>query len=374
MSVFIGMNSLTSPIAGKLLDRAKINLLMGTGVIGFGISLLIIAFANNEWIMLLAVAFSGFSASFIGMLAPAKLMSNWFSRRRGIANGLCSLGVSGSGVVVPPVAGVLIGILTWNYTIVFYSAICIFIAAPIAYFLVVTRPSDVGQHQDNVKPLQIDDELHSTTDQSNDRLNTIQNLKTMDSKEILSSGIFWLNAVFFTCMFTCIPTTFSFIGSFFLHRGFDSMTPWLLSIMALFAMLGKVSFGYLADRFPIIVPLAGIPVFSALGFGLFLFSTTPQIVIFASICFGFGFGGIVTMNNFIYAKIFGMSMGNAMGLGRMTGAPFQILGPIITGVIIASTGSYVLIFTTLTALTALAMLSAIGIHLNLKRSSVIVKS
>ena len=61
------------------------------------------------------------------------------------------MGISASGVIMPPVATWLIEMLGWRGAYGVYGCLVLFIAAPIIFFFIKTRPEDVGLLPDGEK-------------------------------------------------------------------------------------------------------------------------------------------------------------------------------------------------------------------------------
>ncbi|MBL4584990.1 MAG: MFS transporter [Pseudomonadales bacterium] len=54
------------------------------------------------------------------------------------------MGISASGVLMPPVATWLIEMLGWRGAYITYGCMVLFIATPVIFMMVKTRPEDVG--------------------------------------------------------------------------------------------------------------------------------------------------------------------------------------------------------------------------------------
>jgi sugar phosphate permease len=101
---------------------------------------------------MVGVAFIGFGASAMGGLATAKLVTNWFSRRRGTALGIAATGISASGVVMPYVTATLIEQYGWREGFLVYGAFTALVVVPLVLRLVISSPEEVGLRPDGQRP------------------------------------------------------------------------------------------------------------------------------------------------------------------------------------------------------------------------------
>ena len=102
ITVKLAVNALLSPWVGSLLARRSIRGIMLTGAAAMGLGLATAAFAQSLWPIYLGLGVlagvAGTAALFLPCIA---LVSNWFTRLRGRALGLATLGPTLSGVVIP---------------------------------------------------------------------------------------------------------------------------------------------------------------------------------------------------------------------------------------------------------------------------------
>ena len=92
----------------------------------------------------------------IGDLTASALVANWFVKRRGMALGIATMGISLSGVIMAPIATYLIATVGWRNTFRIYGLLALLVIFPMVRLLVVSRPEDVGLHPDNSSPTPIE--------------------------------------------------------------------------------------------------------------------------------------------------------------------------------------------------------------------------
>ena len=131
-----------------------------------------------------------------------------------------------------------------------------------------------------------------------------------------------------------------------------------MSLCAGLGVLGKLGFGWLADRLPVrrIILLILAVQFS----GQLIMFSTELLWLFAlgAALFGLGVGGVVPMHGSVVAKTFGRErFGAVLGLMRPAMFPVQILGVPFAGWIYDISGSYHLAFQILLGVYVLAAMT-----------------
>ena len=89
-----------------------------------------------------------FGITVFGNLSTAKLVSNWFKEKIGTALGYASIGISMSGVIIPPIAVFLISIIGWRNTYLSFGLFVLIFCSYLSYRFIIDKPADVSQHQD----------------------------------------------------------------------------------------------------------------------------------------------------------------------------------------------------------------------------------
>ena len=122
-----------------------------------------------------------------GNLATSKLISNWFKKKIGSAIGYATLGISLSGVFIPPISVYLISLYGWRATYIIFGIFLIVFFVPFCRYLIVNKPSDINQNVDNEK---LSEEIdNSVTD------------KMMNIVDILRVPTFWILILIFSLQF-----------------------------------------------------------------------------------------------------------------------------------------------------------------------------
>ena len=351
LTVTAAVGAVAAPLIGNALDRYPLKRIIGIGAISMALGFLTLSFVRTPLEFYLAIGiFIGFGASAMGGLATAKLVANWFSRKRGMALGIAATGISASGVVMPFVSAALIDNFGWREGFMMFSAFTAVVVVPLVLLLVISRPEDVG-----LKP---DGQLFDS-----DPLVNKDNSTDADSAPpILKERNFWVLVTVVGLLFCCQSATLTHMVPRVTDTGVSlQLASLVMSVCAGFGILGKLSFGFLSDYWQ---PRNAIwATVAAQILGQLLMFNGDNLWVFTAGAgfFGFGMGGVVPLQGALVGRLFGRArFGKALGAMRPAMFPLQIIGVPLAGWIFDTTGSYDPAFLIFLGLYVLAAVVAIA--------------
>lgn len=342
-----GMNAITAMLApwvGRLVDRGHIQRAMTAGAILMGIGFtLATSIGNLTHFYLVLACVIGPGVGMLGAVPSATLVANWFVDRRGTALGLSTMGVSLSGVLMPPLATALIAHIGWRYTFLVYAGAALLLVVPAVRRWVVQRPEDVGQWPDG------------TPEHEEDTVTPA--LPPPTSADLLSQRNFWLIAL-------VIGTNFCALGAILTHAvpyatdiGFSpAAAAVVLSVMAGAGAIGKPVFGGVTDRLDKRAVVALIAGMQLAGVLLLMRADDYPALLLSGAVFGFGMGGVVPLHGALIGAAFGrQAFGRVMGLMTPIMLPIASLGVPFAGYIYDRDGNYRFAFETFAGVFVLSM-------------------
>ena len=141
----VGMGAL-SPLAGRLLDRFSIRLLVVVGCFSQAAGLLAMSVATEFWQIVAAYAtLMPLGMVFAGTLASQTLVTRWFTARRGVAIGISAMGTSLGGFAFPLLIAPLISNVGWQETLAVLAALAVLLTAPAAVVVLRRAPPVHGR-------------------------------------------------------------------------------------------------------------------------------------------------------------------------------------------------------------------------------------
>lgn len=321
-----------APFIGRALDRYPIRYVITAGTLAMGAGFLLLSQIEARWQFYLVLAtLIGFGSNAMGGLATAKLVANWFDRKRGTALGVATMGISLSGVAMPLISAWLIGQFGWRGGFLVFGAFTLLLVLPVVLRYVVSSPEEMGLTPDGDRPL---------PDQP--RVPRPQ----LPTRMLLVDWNFWMITLCVGLLFCVMGATLTHMVPRVTDMGYSLIeaAP-ILSFGAGAGVLGKVVFGWIVDRLdPRWALLAALGSQFVGQVGMLSLDGYLGFALAATV-FGFGMGGVVPLHGAIAGIAFGReNFGKVMGLMRPAMMPLQVSGLPFAGWIFDTTGTYDLAF------------------------------
>jgi len=338
-SVYTLVAGLSSPFAGRFVDRYGIKRVIVAGSLLTGAGFVILGFTQSLWQFYVGYILFGIGHSAAHNVAPITLVANWFKKRRGTAVGISATGVGAGGLIVAPlIGGWLIPAFDWNGAYLALAIMNLVPVIPLTLWLVKDKPSDMGLHPDGIQTVEAENEAQTPI------------VEGVPLREALGSSKLWLMAAVYMIFGIGATAILQNQVPFLEDVGYPAlMAAGALGGVGLGSLIGKFVFGWLCDRIP---PQVACAISFSLGVGgsIILMTVQPSsslvLIWVYAILFGLGVGGwLPTMTMLVganygltyYATIFGFvfmahSIGNA-------------IGPVTAGYMFDALGNYRLAFT-----------------------------
>lgn len=338
-----------APFLGALIDKVGPRKLVLCGV--SLLAALYAAYAHIDSLIHLYLIHVGFAAVLVaaGLNVAVIFVSQWFHTHRGTAIGIALVGTSLGGMVFPKLGVKLMETMDWRVALLWETAI------PVAFLLLAfafMRSPKAG----GIAPWGASKAPQTTSDGSPAPVLATTDLSL---QQALRTRTFWALAVVAMTTFFSIMAASS---NLFLHMrdlGFEPAQAGNgLGVMFGLAMVGKFGFGLLADLFPPKrVFLLNLALMTAGGF--LMATMRVDLLWYALILFGLGWGGLYTMIQLLAVNAFGLSSaGKILGTITLLDATTAGLGVWLAAKISDVTGSYAPAFQLISAMLVLALFAA----------------
>lgn len=316
VSILDIVNTLTAPVAGRLIDRYGARRITILSFVGLTLALAGLSFARPPlWILYAAYATGGLLGIATTPVTFSRVVANWFDKKRGLALGLASTGVGLGIFIVPPFAQFLIDERGWRTAYLGLGALSLVIALPIVWIFLKGTPEEVGLLPDGAS---------APSEHATPRLQQ----SGMTVAEAIRTVTFWQLCGVFFCVAACGNGTIAHIVPLLTDRGMPGHSAALAaSLFGVASILGRVGNGYLVDRF--FAPRVAAVLFggAAAGVAILWTGASGAAVYFASIFVGLAIGAESDVMPFLVSRYFGMrSMATLYGfifgsytLGNATG-------------------------------------------------------
>jgi OFA family oxalate/formate antiporter-like MFS transporter len=354
-SIYMLVYGVSSLFAGILVDRIgpRYTTFVGGLLISAGFASWAFARSVSHFYISYGIII-GVGAGFLGLVPVLGTIQKWFVQKRGLATGIADAGVSMGTLVFASAAAALIEYLGWRMSCLVLMAFPILAVLPLS-LLLVRSPEDKGMSAYGSNLASKACQQRSPTSTNNDKE------RIWSLKEILTgSGFCRLTISYF-----CIVASFFSIDIHLVAYASDLGVPTLaaagaLGMIGIFSIPGRIVGGLLSDflgrRQTLIAALA---LSAAVPFLLiFVVRGIAALYVFASV-FGIAYGLWAPIFPPTLADLFGSScVGKAYGAATLFGAGLGgAVGPLASGFLYDSYGSYLPAFYASSVLALLSLLS-----------------
>jgi MFS family permease len=331
MMVFFTMQvvmGLAAPFAGRAVDGRSIRALVIAGALSMGAGLALAGMATSLWqILVLYGTLFVPGLLLAGPMTAQALAAKWFTRRRGLAIGISTVGTSLGGFLTPLLVTGLQAAYGWRDANLMLALIVVVAVVPLVWLFVRNSPEAAGM------PGEVGEDGSPAV--------SAERFPVWTTTSILRTPVFWMMVLAFTPVVTAMGAIQQNLAPFAADRGFDAQaTSVLVSIMALVMVGAKVFFGAMADRWD----HRYLFLFAqALMAGVFVMARGEIDyggLVIVCVLLGCAGGGMLPLLGAVVGSRFGAAaFGQVMGLlGPFT--TLAAVGPWIAGYVRDASGSY----------------------------------
>jgi MFS transporter, OFA family, oxalate/formate antiporter len=324
-SILIAVICVTAPFVGRTVDRFGARRVICGGALVSSTGMLLLSHMSGLFHLYLAYVLLGLGAAATGAVTLTYVVSQWFSKRRGMAIGILATGMAVGGLIFLPLIAVwLIPHFGWRGA---YRILTVIIALGIIPFcaaVVRTKPADVGLHPDNIPPVALHD-----SDVAG------RHVLHIPLKSALTTSAFWFIAISLVLNHTHVGV-FQSVFPHLKDMGFSTgVAASALSATSITACLGMFIFGWLCDKIrPQYASAIGLCVI-ALSI-VILLNVGPgspvTLIWFYAVVMGLGMGSWLTTMSTLTSSTFGIaSYGTIFGVLTVFQAAGSGVGPLMAG-------------------------------------------
>ena len=335
-ALFAIVMGLSNPVVGTLFARFGARRTMLTAAALLALTAVGYTLLANLWMLYAILLVSGFAVAGTTALPAQTLVTSWFNRYRGRAMGLTMLGIGAGGFLLPPLNELLIRLLGWRLTWAVSCGVTVAIVIPLIAGFVRTLPSDLGLLPDGER-LDEDSGEQSTP------------ASGLTPGQAVATPTFWLLAGVFVLQLTGVAAlNFHFVPFADQEMGFTPQQAAVFYGLAVgFSIVGRLLFGWLADRWSPTLLMALSLLLAALGpaaVELLLVRLELReinLLWLYAVPYGIGSGGNFVILPILVGRCFGeLHFSRIMGLLMSGQALGVIIGIPTAGWIFDTTGSY----------------------------------
>ena len=287
--------SLAMPVAGRLVDRFGPKRILYPSILLLGCIVASLYFLSDSILHLyLSFICMGIAGSGTGGVAYAKVVTNWFSRRRGLALGMTMAGVGLGNAIIAPYSQFLIESMGWRLAYVGLAVTMVVITMPLIWLLLRETPEEMGLRADG------DEQAVQGSDSGT------QHAYGLTAAEARKTQAFRVMLIAFVGIGVGVNGLGIHLVPMLTDWGMAAATAALVySVSGICTIIGRVGAGYLADRF--FAPYVAIA-FSACAVCsiiLLLAGVAGPAAFLIGITLGLGSGGNPNIIAYLTSRYFG---------------------------------------------------------------------
>lgn len=347
-----------APLIGTLVDRygGRWLMVIGTAIVAVGYFLLtyVESFAQFVWIRLTLVTLGD---SMMGYMVVNVIIAQWFTRYRGRALAISSMGVGFAKVCMPLVAASLILWLGWRQTWFAFGLITLGLLVVPALLIIRRTPEAMGLLPDGAEEatgVGVVTSKKAATAGVGTRAQEI----VWTRGEAARTTAFWLLVITFGISSIGVTGLNLHVYSYVTDLGYSAViAATVMSIIASMQLASPLVWGLLADR--IGARYAATLRFVIQGIGLAVAVLSGELVwLYAGfLLYGIGLGGNMVLPDILWADYFGRhSLGKIRGMGLLISHFLAAIGPPFFGFLFDITRGYGLSFAIFGAVLAISAL------------------
>jgi MFS transporter, OFA family, oxalate/formate antiporter len=316
---FVVMAPLFGLLAGALIDRvgARAVILCGIAFVGLSLVFMGIIETPRQYYLLCITEVVGYVLA--GPIPNQVLIANWFRTSRGRSMGYAYLGLGLGGAVSPILIHSLIENFGWRRAFEAIGVSILAVLFPVGIWITRSTPREMGLLPDG-----------ATSDEAaGDGIE----VHPVSVRMAIRTSNFWLLLVGSTLTIGAIGTVTSHFILFLNDNGYSrGWASRALSILLVSSLAGRVTVGYVADRFTRKNVMALFYLVLALAISLLFIGHNSAAVYGFAVVFGFAMGADYMLIPLVAADCFGLtSLGKLLALIIMADSLGQTYGPVMAG-------------------------------------------
>lgn len=341
-SIFIFCQSMTGPLAGRLMDSAgpRVTIPLGAVILAGALVLVSRAESLNEFRLTYGLIAS-FGVGMMGFSSHSAWLPRWFERQRGLSLGIAMSGIGLGVLVMVPLSEFFISNYGWRTAYLVLAAIVLVVLVPLNLIFARRSPADMGLQPDGGLPSLKSGQRASTTITVMDQAWVD---KTWSLKEAAMTRKFWFLMAALAFGSFCYQGVFMHAVAGMVDGGVEKgQAALLLGIMGIVGSLGKIGFGFVSDRLgrEFANTLAAVVATLGIFFIVILTPNSTVLPLLFVILFGFGYGAAAPLFPSVVADLFfGKSFGLIVAVIFLGASVGGSLGPLVMGLLRDISGDY----------------------------------
>ena len=339
-------SGLLGPIEGYFVDRVGPRRVMYIGIVICAVGFVSLSFVNSLPMLYLAIVLGIVLGSSLGYHMPISLLiAKIFQEKRSFAFGIFRMGPGLSGVIVPFVGAMIVG-LGWRTAAVLSGFMLLLAGMPIAYFI-----NRIAQAEERDRELASARSagVSASAPRSLDPQFTL--------REALRLNTFWFLSVAMALRHMVTEGVSVHFVILLVDRGWSTeAASSLLGVSALIGAPTRIGMGWLGDVVDKRKLIIGLLLALGASVGVMGWASGSLVFTTFMVIYSLAYGGLASLQEPIRADYFGTkAFATIQGVSRSITTAGTFMGPIVAGLFYDLTKSYAAAFTIFAIVSLLSM-------------------
>lgn len=322
-----------SPITGWAIDQYGTRIVLTCSVLLLGLTTFLTGWATLPVFFYVTYGIGRVIFSSPVQIGSSVVVSRWFIRRRGRANGILSFCHSIGMTGFPLMSSILIAAYGWQVTWHILGITVWVVALLPVYFFLAETPESVGVLPDGDERIEPEVEIAEQTPKIEPK---------WDFKKAIRTSTLWQLAVGGGLLYVIHSGTNTHLAAHIQSIGMTAtIAASAVSLNAVFTGLGGLWWGWLTEKIQIRFCYALVASLMATSSILFTLANSSFSSLLVASLFGISLGGMLVVPSVSFADYFGReSLGSIRGISEPFVAFGQAIGALMSGIIYDMSGSY----------------------------------
>lgn len=298
ITFFMVANGLAAPFIGHRLDKMSLLRPVIAGYLLFCGGLALFSVATAYWqIIVIYATFIAVGQILAGTLVSQMLINRWFARDKGLALGISATGTSLGGILFPLLVAEALPTFGLSAVFQYLALIFVVVLIPANYVVLRIQPPSRGQEQVRLAGEVIPVPVWTT-------------------QKILGSIAFWIPLIVLLSVNTSFVAIQANLGAHLSDLDYSaSFTGQMIAVVSAMMIVGKLSYGRLADRLDHAYLLLFMGGMSIVAIALLMSTTDKVSLLTSAVLLGIAGGGLIPVQGVVFVARFGLaSFGKVIGL------------------------------------------------------------
>ncbi len=320
---------------GRTLDKVAPKWIITTGAIVAAVSYILTSLARTPLHFYLTYGvLCGAGTACMGLLVVNSSVGKWFIKKRGIAIGISTMGVSFGTIALTPLAGYIVKYYDWHYGFIFLGIIFVLVGVSLSQlFMGRVNPESYGLLPDGDRRIA----------KASDADHAVKYPSHLSNKGIFRNSHFWILVACFSLAVMTLMAAFVHQVAYALDNNIENVVAASsLGALGFGGFCGQFFFGWFSGVVKDVKYSAVLGmIIMAVGMVILLKATTTQRLYFYALIYGFGYGSLGPMMPILVADRFGRHvLGSVYGWLTFFMGMGGGIGPFMGGLIYDLSGSY----------------------------------